>query len=255
MKIITTLQMGLPFALDLGLAHSRSMYVARMDADDICQSGRLGKQIKFLEVNKHVHVLGGQAVIITDSEEHCQEASRQESNYCHEQVTKEASSKCLAKQKEECGVLAGMFPTHPVLLHWGMFFKCCLIHPTVMFRRDIIVECGGYSGTFRGPGTVLDSGTLLSSGSLNQSSAQVRTDAIESNVSSCSDVHTIRNDSTGHNRICSNSGGYSSSIGYNDRSSNSDEKSVKSCLAEVEKDCSEVELIEDYALWQRILLR
>ena len=255
MKIITTLQMGLPFALDLGLAHSRSMYVARMDADDICQSGRLGKQINFLEAHKHIHVLGGQAVIITNSEEHSQEASRQGSNYYDEEGAKEDSQKHSAEQTDECGVLAGMFPTHPVLLHWGMFFKCCLIHPTVMFRRDIIVECGGYSGTFRGQGTVPDSGTLHTSDSIDQSSAQARTDAIDSDVSSCSDVHTVRNNSTSHNRICSNSSGCSSSIGNNDSRPYSDEKSVKSYLVEVEEDCSEVELIEDYALWQRILLR
>ena len=35
MTIITTPQMGLPSALDLGLARSKSTYVARMDADDI----------------------------------------------------------------------------------------------------------------------------------------------------------------------------------------------------------------------------
>ena len=255
MTIITTHQMGLPSALDLGLARSKSTYVARMDADDICQSGRLGKQIKFLDAHKDIHVLGGQAVIITDSEEHSQEASRQGSHNCDEQVKKEDTLKNLAKQTEKCGILAGMFPTHPVLLHWGMFFKCCLIHPTVMFRRDIIVECGGFSGTFRESGTFRTSGRFLSSDSINESSAQARTDADvdDPDVTRFSDMSTIHGDNTDRTRINRKSSSCSSSIENNESRPDPDERSVKCDSAS--ENCSEVDLIEDYALWKRILLR
>lgn len=35
-------------------------------------------------------------------------------------------------------------PTDPDLLEWSMLFSCCLAHPSVMLRRDRVVEVGGY---------------------------------------------------------------------------------------------------------------
>lgn len=50
---------GLGAALRAGLHHCQGEYVARMDSDDICVPERFEKQIKFLESNPKVDVVGG----------------------------------------------------------------------------------------------------------------------------------------------------------------------------------------------------
>ena len=121
-----------------------------------------------------------------------------------------------------------------------------------MFRRDIIVECGGFSGTFRESGTFR---TSVGSDSINESSAQARTDADvdDPDVTSFSDMSTIHGDNTDRTRINRKSSSCSSSIDNNDSRPDPDERSVKCDSAS--EDCSEIDLIEDYALWKRILLR
>jgi hypothetical protein len=47
------------------------------------------------------------------------------------------------------GILAGNIPTHPVLVQWGMGFRCCLLHPTAMFRKKTVTDCGGYLNTMK----------------------------------------------------------------------------------------------------------
>ena len=184
MKIVRSAPIGLASALDLGISLSQSKYIARMDADDICESRRLGRQYHYLETHRDIHVVGGQAVVFTDTDTDSTQGNTHSTIHL-----------------EECGTVAGMFPTHPVLVHWGMFFRCCLIHPTVMFRKDIIESCGGYTGTY------------------------TRTDM----DTSCGDCSTYKPaDSEGVIDIV-----------------------VKSKGVEV----SEQDLIEDYSLWKRVLLR
>lgn len=38
-------------------------------------------------------------------------------------------------------------PTDPAFLAWSMLFICCLAHPSVMLRRDRVLEVGGYDPT------------------------------------------------------------------------------------------------------------
>ena len=47
-------------------------------------------------------------------------------------------------QKDEEYVAAGIL-THPLLVEWIMLFRCPLLHPTVMFRRAVVLECGAYT--------------------------------------------------------------------------------------------------------------
>lgn len=53
---------GLPSALNLGLrkilAENKYRYIARMDADDICLSGRFEKQFSFMEENPDICLVG-----------------------------------------------------------------------------------------------------------------------------------------------------------------------------------------------------
>lgn len=51
---------GLGKALNKGLEHCSNEWVFRMDTDDICRPDRFEKQIKFIQSNPNIVVLGGQ---------------------------------------------------------------------------------------------------------------------------------------------------------------------------------------------------
>lgn len=50
---------GVATALNIGLMHTESDFIARFDSDDIMFPDRLEKQLQFFEENPHVDVLGG----------------------------------------------------------------------------------------------------------------------------------------------------------------------------------------------------
>ncbi len=97
---------GIVSSLNLGLKLARSPFIARMDGDDISLPFRLEKQIEFMERHPEVGVLGGQAEIID-------------------------------KKGQFQGLLS--LPRSHALIAWTLAFKNPLAHPTVMFRREIIV--------------------------------------------------------------------------------------------------------------------
>ncbi|WP_028888619.1 glycosyltransferase [Tenacibaculum ovolyticum] len=103
---------GLPNALNIGIKkalHSGVEYIARMDADDIAKPNRLLNQIKFLEENREVKILGCEAVLIDEN-------ANQIGN---KKVKEEVTFKTLLK-------------------------NCELIHPSVVFRADVFEKIGFY---------------------------------------------------------------------------------------------------------------
>lgn len=63
-------KMNLSQALNIGIDISRGPYIARMDADDINFRERFEEQIKFMESNPKISVLGTGIEIIKDIQEH-----------------------------------------------------------------------------------------------------------------------------------------------------------------------------------------
>jgi len=53
---------GLVDALNYGISHAKGAYIARMDADDIAMPRRFERQVKFLETNPLIAVLGTQVL-------------------------------------------------------------------------------------------------------------------------------------------------------------------------------------------------
>jgi glycosyltransferase involved in cell wall biosynthesis len=104
----------LNFSLALGLHYCRGEYVARMDADDVALSHRLAKQVEFLDSNPSVGVLGTSYFLVDDENSIVDEIKLP--------VTNEAIRKALRYGNPLC-------------------------HPSVMFRRKIVCELGGYLGT------------------------------------------------------------------------------------------------------------
>ncbi|MCS3668067.1 glycosyltransferase involved in cell wall biosynthesis [Salinibacter ruber] len=103
---------GLIESLNRGLDMARGKYVARMDADDIAHPDRLQAQVRFLEANPDVGVLGTQVERIDDS------------------------GQTDGKWK---------FPTDPDQVAWRLLFGTCLCHPSVMMRAALIQDLGGYA--------------------------------------------------------------------------------------------------------------
>jgi glycosyltransferase involved in cell wall biosynthesis len=102
---------GIAFALNRGIEKVRGDYIARMDADDICLPTRFEKQVAFLDENPEVGILGAGFQLIT-----------------------------------EFGMPGTIVnpPQQHSLIRWSLFFYCPIAHPTVMMRKTIADQLGGY---------------------------------------------------------------------------------------------------------------
>lgn len=103
--------MGLTASLNKGLNSARGKYIARMDSDDISLKERLQRQVDFLGKHPEIGVLGSGAEIIDDD-----------------------------------GNTTSTFSpsTSPAVIRWRLLFGNCMLHSTVMFRKNIVLKAGGY---------------------------------------------------------------------------------------------------------------
>jgi glycosyltransferase involved in cell wall biosynthesis len=102
---------GISDALNLGVQQSKSDLIARHDADDIMQQGRLQSQFDFMLANPDHVLLGGQISYIGKIGEF------ETPNY---------------------------YPSTSDELESWLAKGCYLAHPTVVFRKDKFEEVGGY---------------------------------------------------------------------------------------------------------------
>jgi len=102
---------GLSRSLNTGLKMARGKYIARMDSDDVSLPERFAKQVQFLDEHQDIGVLGTAFEII-----------------------------------DEIGARGAEihFPVEPGLVRWQMFFYCPIVHPSVMMRRTVYEQFGGY---------------------------------------------------------------------------------------------------------------
>ena len=102
---------GVTAALNRGCEAAQGVYIARMDADDISLPDRLCCQVTFLEKHSEVGVLGTQIELMDDVGDLLPEARRY---------------------------------TSPALVHWNLYFRNGIAHPSIMMRRDLISRLGNY---------------------------------------------------------------------------------------------------------------
>jgi len=109
---------GLVASLNQLLAEARAPLVARMDADDLCQPERFARQIAFLAANPDHGVVGSWS---EDIDEH-----------------------------DQSWPIGGAdHPvTHTEFLHNIRFGGPLLVHPGVMYRRELVLAQGGYHKAF-----------------------------------------------------------------------------------------------------------
>ena len=97
---------NLSIALNMGITNSKYDFIARMDADDVMVCDRLEKQIKYLMNNPQVDILGGQL------------------EYMHD----------------------ASITNHPLIITNDIPINSIwfINHPSVMFKKDKIVQIGSY---------------------------------------------------------------------------------------------------------------
>ena len=116
--LLTEPTIGIAHALNAGLAHSTTPLIARMDADDVCHPDRLARQVAYLDAHPEVGVLGTRTVFAT--------------------------------LVEKSSGMAWYVDWQNALLtphdHYvKRFVDAPLAHPTVMLRRALVEQLGGYS--------------------------------------------------------------------------------------------------------------
>lgn len=91
--------LGIGHSLLRAIDRSRGEYLARIDSDDLCLRSRIARQVRFMEKNPNVDVLGGGAVLFGRPPTRMKWVARRDRDIRAE-----------------------------------LFFRCALIHPSVMFR-------------------------------------------------------------------------------------------------------------------------
>jgi glycosyltransferase involved in cell wall biosynthesis len=104
---------GIAAALNIGLKLAQSSYIARFDADDICQPQRLEKQFNFLEDHPDYVLVGSDAEYILENGDFL------------------FSFQCIAHSNDE--------------VQQNLYVYCPFIHSAVMYRTEEVIKVGGYN--------------------------------------------------------------------------------------------------------------
>lgn len=116
LRVIQQSRAGLTRSLILGLSAARGEYVARQDADDLSLPQRLKKQAAYLEAHPEVALVGSGVTAIT------------------------AGGRALRDY---------IYPSeHELLVAELERLITPLPHTTIFFRRQAVLECGGYRACF-----------------------------------------------------------------------------------------------------------
>lgn len=111
-RVLRELQRGIVPALNKGLMEAQGRYIARMDADDISDPLRLQRQVSYMEAHPQTCLLGSWTRIINED-----------------------------------GSDSGQIVTPPVdstSLCRALYAKNVMVHGSVMMKRTVAVEIGGY---------------------------------------------------------------------------------------------------------------
>ncbi|WP_165730497.1 glycosyltransferase family A protein [Polaribacter sp. 20A6] len=95
--------LGISKTLNFAIKHSKGKYIARMDSDDISLPTRLEEQFNFLKSNQDYILCG-------------------------------ASFKIIGQQEEVC------FPENHEAIKLGLLNRNCILHPSVMIKKSVLLE-------------------------------------------------------------------------------------------------------------------
>lgn len=103
---------GLVAALNMGCLQAKGQYIARMDADDRCLQQRLERQVRYMETHPEIGILGTWAWYIDET----------------------------GRQVDSARMLI-----NPRLIEFHLYFANCIIHSSVIMRREILETLGFYN--------------------------------------------------------------------------------------------------------------
>ncbi|HUX83611.1 MAG TPA: glycosyltransferase, partial [Chitinophagaceae bacterium] len=104
---------GIPATLNKGIALANYELIARMDGDDICHPLRLEKQVGYMESHPECAMVSSWVRLI-----------------------------------DGLGSFIRVEGTKSKYLYYNLFFECCIFHPTVMFRKEMLIKAGNYQFPF-----------------------------------------------------------------------------------------------------------
>jgi len=104
-------KLGLSKSFNLGVKKSSGEYIARHDADDISIKNRLFVQKHYLDLHQDVAIVSSSNIYINQLGEVISVANRE---------------------------------ANPTITRWRLFFSNPIIHSSTMFRKSIVISCGGY---------------------------------------------------------------------------------------------------------------
>jgi glycosyltransferase involved in cell wall biosynthesis len=116
-RVVRQAHRGIVAALETGLAGARAGLVARMDADDVSRPERLERQVRFLDDHPDIGVVG--CAVEFGGEARASEGFARHVAWLNSLLTPEA-------------------------IALNRFIEAPLAHPSVMFRRGLLQEHGGY---------------------------------------------------------------------------------------------------------------
>lgn len=111
--LVTEPHKGIASALNTGLSHAKGKYIARFDADDTCLPKRLEEQVSFLDNNSEYVAVGCDAEYVSADGEHLFDFT--------------------CKAHEDMDIKSQLYR------------YCPFIHSAVMYRKETVLACGGYS--------------------------------------------------------------------------------------------------------------
>lgn len=117
-RVLSPGRIGLVAALNLAIAESTAAVIARMDADDLMAPSRLSEQAAYLRANPGIAVVGCRVELFP--KELVREGYREYVRW---------QNACLSPSE----IAANMYVESP------------FAHPSVIFRRDVILKAGGYA--------------------------------------------------------------------------------------------------------------
>lgn len=103
---------GIVAQLNYGISQAKYQFIARMDGDDISHPHRLEKQVLFIHKNSDIDIVGTNVIYIN--------------NYGRSVIKKE-------------------FPENSNSIEYMMPILCSICHPTIMIKKEVLIEMGGYS--------------------------------------------------------------------------------------------------------------
>lgn len=110
-------EQGIVAALNLGVGVSQGRYIARMDADDLCRPERLQQQADYLDLHANVGLVASRVYFAGDRQ--AQRGLALFVDWTNELLEPEQIERC-------------------------RFIETPIIHPSVMFRRELFERHGGY---------------------------------------------------------------------------------------------------------------